>query len=205
MRETKIKERFIEWDSSLSDELIQRIQYRTGRREFLKTLAAAPLLSLSPNQLFAADQHNNGSWQREDPWLTLSVVHEHLFPADDDSPGAADIHATAYLKSVVELPGIDEEDKQFIKEGVGWLNGLSDDLYDKTFQQLTIEQKEDVLRKVEQSKAGGNWLSLILLYLIEALLADPVYGGNPEQVGWRWLAHQPGYPLPPEHKRYYKL
>ena len=50
-----------------------------------------------------------------------------------------------------------------------------------------------------------NWLSLLLTYLLEALLADPVYGGNPGGIGWQWLAHQPGFPTPPADKTWYKL
>jgi gluconate 2-dehydrogenase gamma chain len=61
------------------------------------------------------------------------------------------------------------------------------------------------LREIEQSRAGRNWLSLLLTYLLEALLADPVYGGNPDGIGWTWLEHQPGYPAPPRDKSWYKL
>ena len=61
------------------------------------------------------------------------------------------------------------------------------------------------MRQIEQSRAGRNWLSLLLTYVLEALLADPVYGGNPDGIGWQWLEHQPGYPRPPADKSWYKL
>jgi len=70
---------------------------------------------------------------------------------------------------------------------------------------ITSQQREDVLRQIEQSQAGRNWLSLLLTYLPEALLADPVYGGNPDGIGWTWLEHQPGYPTPPADKSWYRL
>ncbi len=66
-------------------------------------------------------------------------------------------------------------------------------------------QREALLRRIEQSRAGGNWLSLLLTYLLEALLADPVYGGNPDAIGWRWLEHQPGFPTPPADRTWYRL
>ena len=62
-----------------------------------------------------------------------------------------------------------------------------------------------MLRQIEQSNAGQNWLSLLLTYLLEALLADPVYGGNPDGIGWQWLEHQSGFPRPPADKTWYRL
>jgi len=46
---------------------------------------------------------------------------------------------------------------------------------------------------------------MLLTYILEALLTDPVYGGNPNGIGWTWLQHQPGFPTPTEDKKYYKL
>ena len=38
--------------------------------------------------------------------------------------------------------------------------------------------------------------------LFEALLLDPLYGGNKEEKGWKWLNHTPGFPRPTEELRY---
>jgi gluconate 2-dehydrogenase gamma chain len=45
---------------------------------------------------------------------------------------------------------------------------------------------------------------MLLDYIMEALLTDPVYGGNPNSIGWQWLKHQPGFPRPttPLKRRY---
>ena len=88
---------------------------------------------------------------------------------------------------------------------MGWLNDLSRQRYQRSFTALDASEQETVLRQIEQSKAGRNWLSLLLTYLLEALLADPVYGGNPGGIGWQWLEHQPGFPTPPEDKSWFKL
>ena len=42
-------------------------------------------------------------------------------------------------------------------------------------------------------------------YLFEAMLSPPSYGGNPNGIGWHWLEHQAGFPLPQAGKRYYEL
>ncbi|MEE8342688.1 MAG: gluconate 2-dehydrogenase subunit 3 family protein, partial [Gammaproteobacteria bacterium] len=75
----------------------------------------------------------------------------------------------------------------------------------RPFTALNEQERETVLREIEQSRAGRNWLSTLLTYLLEALLADPVYGGNPNGIGWQWLEHQPGYPLPPKDKAWHRI
>jgi gluconate 2-dehydrogenase gamma chain len=140
-----------------------------------------------------------------DPWLTLQAVQEHLFPSEDGSPGAKEIGALPFLRLVLESPGIEDEEKSFIRKGATWLNEIAQKLKSKSFSDLEENDRELVLRKIEQSQAGERWLSLIMSYLIEALLSDPVYGGNINQVGWAWLHHQPGFPRPSQDKMYFKL
>lgn len=137
---------------------------------------------------------------------TLSAVQGHLFPKAGDSPGAGDINALTYLQNnVLNDSARDQEEKQFILNGVGWLDDLSISTLNNNFIKLDEHQREKLLRKIEKSSAGENWLSTMLLYIFEALLSDPVYGGNPEGIGWKWLEHQPGFPRPPANKIYGEL
>ena len=176
-----------------------------NRREFMHILATAaaayPLSSLAINR----QQITSLSTAVEEPWLTLSVVQEHLFPAEKNSPGASDIKALTYLRGMMEAPGFDKEQLGLIHNGVGWLNDLAKQQYSKKFIQLDADSKEKILRRIEGSNAGSRWLSTLLTYLIEALLTDPVYGGNPNGIGWKWLQHQPGFPGPGENNKYFKI
>lgn len=144
-----------------------------------------------------------------DPWLSLAEVQEHLLPADHSadnySPGARDICALRFLRNMLQAPDTDTEEKEFIIKGVGWLNDLSVKNHKQVFSQLNSDEKEKVLRKIETSRAGSRWLSLMMTYLIEALLSDPVYGGNKDRQGWQWLEHIAGFPTPTTDQVYYKL
>jgi len=100
---------------------------------------------------------------------------------------------------------MDPDNRKFIVNGVGWLNDIASKRHEAVFIDLNGDQREDVLRQIEKTGAGERWISLILLYVFEALLSDPVYGGNTDQIGWRWLEHQPGFPRPPASQRYQKL
>ena len=174
------------------------------RRDFLSLLASAsaayPLSALANLKQQSLDIKS-----LSEPWKTIAAVQEHLFPAEKDSPGAYDIHAIVYLQNMLNRPGADQEEVQFIKDGQGWLNGMANKLHQEDFLNLSTKQKENVLRKIENSRAGYRWLDKQLEYILEALLSDPVYGGNHNGIGWEWLAHQPGFPAPTGKNLFYKL
>jgi gluconate 2-dehydrogenase gamma chain len=176
-----------------------------NRITLLASLAACFPVATLAQRRDAAAVAGHPVWRDQEPWRTLAAVQEHLFPAGPDVPGASDIGAIVYLHNSLENPAADAEDRQFIFNGVGWLNDLVREQDRQPFTALDEPQREAVLRDIERSRAGRNWLSLLLTYLLEALLADPVYGGNRDRIGWEWLEHQPGYPTPPPHKTWYRL
>jgi len=195
-----IKSYLSEWDRSVDNKYSQSVIESDSRRSFLKQLILG-----SAAVVFSESVVANVNKLNDPVWYTLSAVHLHMFPASENTPDANSINATAYLKSVLEWPGVDSDDKKFIIDGVGWLNGLSEKIFNSRFEKLDLQDKEMVLRTVEKSQAGENWLAMIMLYLIEALLTDPVYGGNTDGKGWEWLEHQPGFPHPSADKRYFNL
>lgn len=135
-------------------------------------------------------------------WAQLDAVQNHLFPSEPDAPGASEINALDYLRFVVADTRLDAEEREFILRGSGWLEDLTRRETGQGFLQLNVTEREQMLRKIAASAAGENWLATLQLYLCEALLADPVYGGNPGGIGWKWLGHNPGFPRPRLDKRY---
>jgi gluconate 2-dehydrogenase gamma chain len=145
--------------------------------------------------LFSSEQH-----------ATVVAVQEHLFPAGPDSPGATDINAATFLEWVITIPGIDPDARNTIVNGVGRVEDASRERFERSFHDLDGEERELLLRYLaDNTRWGEAWLSLMLYYVIEALLCDPAYGSNPDEVGWRWLEHQPGFPRPPADKIYGRL
>ena len=179
-----------------------------NRRQFIQLIAAAsagwPLSGVAADNVLGKT-HDEIYKSLQDPWLTLAEVQEHLFPADDNSPGAKDISALRFLSNMLDAPDTESEEKEFIFKGVGWLNDLSKTAHKTSFINLETKEKESVLRKIETSNAGSRWLSLMMSYLIEALLSDPVYGGNKDRKGWQWLEHKPGFLTPSTSHVYFKL
>jgi len=133
---------------------------------------------------------------------TLKEVLRHLFPATHNSPGADEINALIYLQFVLLDPQLDPRDQNFIINGIQWLDEECQKLFTSSFPELNTEQKEQVLREIEKEGWGERWLSYLLKYIFEALLTDPLYGGNSNGVGWAWLEHVPGYPKPGQENKY---
>lgn len=178
------------------------------RRRFLTRMIALGLLLRSPQTLsielretVAADPLGNG----QDPWQTLGAILAHMLPHSDAAPGADDVHALDYLRATLEHPSADTAWKARIVDGAHRVAMLSHEKHGQAFTQIDGAQREALLRQIESEPGGSRWLSKLLDFLIEGLLADPIYGGNTEQAGWRWLRHQPGFPRPPADKRWYLL
>lgn len=180
-----------------------------SRREFLYRLSLLSALATAwPAQALAALRaaaRPLPAWVNENPWRTLAELQEHLFPATEDGPGARDIHAVVYLRNNLESARADAELKNFILGRIDMLNSLARDRQGADFAALDFTARDDLLRGIVDDAVWRRWLSRLLTFLLESLLADPVYGGNPDGAGWKWLQHQPGFPTPPPGKLWYQL
>lgn len=190
----------------------QRRSRTIDRRGFFTRLSGATaLVALSPMAGGAEVSKQRGAGETQSPqlsdqqWQTLAAVQDHLFPSAPDSPGARDINATAYVNAVLADPRLDPAEGDFIKNGIGWLEKIARDAQGGPFVSLKPEKREAALQALNATGRGENWIATVLMYIFEALLGDPVYGGNPGGIGWDWLGHDPGFPRPPADKIYGKL
>ncbi len=186
------------------------------RRSFLSTSAGSILVANSPF-LFATQGEidNKGpilhSYKTTDTgltrrqWKTILAVQEHLFPSGENAPGAVEVNAKAFLYAVLSDANRDNEDRKLIKDGLLSLQDICRKKYKKRFIELEHKSREEALRTFEKTPKGTPWLMTILGYIFEALLTDPIDGGNPDGIGWKWLEHQPGFPRPAADNRYFLL
>ena len=160
-----------------------------NRRAFLKTSTAISLLAgLTLYKPTLAGQHDNS----DDSIETSSRLGKDFFSKEQHS----------VLDAVQMQLFPNDGDPDFIVKGITWLNDLSQKTHGAYFVALNQPQQDKVLKQVAKSQAGENWLSILLYYLTEALMLDPIYGGNPDMIGWKWLQHQAGFPRPVTGKTY---
>jgi len=138
-------------------------------------------------------------------WRTLGLVQEHLFPSETQAPGAREVNALSYLRFVMGWQGTDPAEWRILRSGLDRLLKITAQTTGGTFAALGSSARERVLRTLETEEGGTEWLLLVLDYLFEALLADPIYGGNPDGIGWRWLGVDPGHRRPRSDQRYFEL
>ena len=178
----------------------------SNRRNALKSAGGIAALVALPRIVFSKEQSLLlQDSVKIDPWQTLDAVLNHLLPESPTGPSAKDIQATMYLYNVMYEQPTEQDEKDFIVKGVGWLNGYANKQLNKAFVHLSFDEKETILRGISASQAGENWLSTLVGYILEAMLTPPVYGGNPDGIGWKWLDHKAGFPLPKAGNRYYEL
>jgi len=154
------------------------------RRIFIaSTILAGTALALRP-------QHQK-SHVPLDLFKTLEAVQEVLFPKGLDAPSASEFGATAYLANVSMHSSFLASDLRFLKRGAG---KLMDEYND--FLTQDADEQDETLREFTQSSLGENWVAFVLYFTIEGLLCDPIYGGNRNESGWKWLGHHAGQPRP---------
>lgn len=177
-----------------------------SRRVLLKSAAGMGAVSVMPAFVLNANEQTKLiQLTKTDPWLTLDATLNQLLPKSETGPSAKEINALAYLHQIFTVQPTEQEEKEFILKGVGWLNGYAQSEKGKAFATLSFEEKELLLRGISQSKAGSNWLNTLLGYIYQAMLAPPSYGGNTNGTGWQWLEHKAGFPLPAKGQRYFEL
>ncbi|MBI4357215.1 MAG: gluconate 2-dehydrogenase subunit 3 family protein [Gammaproteobacteria bacterium] len=180
------------------------------RRQFLVRMGATSLafiptysfLSTFPSKIVP---FKKGSLLSSKQLALLETLTEHFFPTEPDAPGAREINATGYLAWVIEDPKLDVSVRTFLVEGFTQLEHVSRQKTQKEFSQLSYDEQESVLRILEDTPFGHRWLKTVLDFVMEALLSDPIYGGNTGGAGWKWLHHTPPFPSPPQNKRYFLL
>lgn len=187
-----------------SENLVQKfLSGKIDRRTFLIVAASFgggyALSELIPYIFQSIDKSRILSSGRE---MVLKEVLRHLFPVTENAPGADEINALIYIQFVLADPNLDHRDQKFIVNGIEWLEEECQSLFTRSFMELSTAEKEEALRKIEKDNWGERWISALLKYIFEALLTDPIYGGNPDKIGWEWLSHIPGDPRPTELNRY---
>jgi hypothetical protein len=161
------------------------IVHGVSRRTFLQTTFLTSLVMVMSNkQLFASVT----------PLQTLAVVQEDLFPKEFVTKS----NALAYMSVVLKHSRISAENKRFIRNGTKWLHEESVKLFDRVYTELDSTQRDKVLKSIVKESWGKSWVKMVLSYILEASLGDPIYGINKGEFGWKWLGHSSGVPRPKE-------
>lgn len=174
------------------------------RRQFLIGISALGF-TLTPISAFLSKASPVKETNLSQQVSSFRALFEHLLPSEQEAPGAHEINAIGYLQWVLKDPKVNNAYRLFLLAGIQNLDEVSFKQTRKHFIELSHDAREKVLRALETTTEGYRWLKEILEFLMEALLGDPIYGGNTGEAGWKWLQHVPGFPRPLPNKRYFLL
>ena len=163
------------------------------RRDFL--FQSALLLSLPIAAASAKEYASKSVKIYAEPYQSIAYLYDDLFPAAQYF-SLKEINAIGYLYGVMHDDRVDLETKEFIINGTTWLNEEAVEKYKKRYIKLSSNERQEVLKDISMTRWGDSWLYTMMSYLFEAMLSDPIYGGNTEGRGWQWFDHEPGFPRP---------
>jgi hypothetical protein len=133
----------------------------------------------------------------EAEWETLDAALRRILPSDHGGPGAAEVNAVGYLDAVLQEPEIEEDVKARVRAGVRRLMDFADARGGERYAALPPEVQDEGVRQFEQPWAQQMWLRNVISFALEALLGDPIHGGNVGEAGWTWAGVEPP-PFRPE-------
>ncbi|MBV8415468.1 MAG: gluconate 2-dehydrogenase subunit 3 family protein, partial [Verrucomicrobia bacterium] len=141
---------------------------------------------LSQNQVFTALSLTEAA--------ALEALFEQLFPADENGPGASSMGVLHYLDRALSGPYALK--LEAYRLGLYALDAESESRFGKRFVDANGNQQQQLIAALEQGSAPHfravepkTFFELARAHLQEGLFADPIYGGNRDKAGWRFLGH----------------
>jgi gluconate 2-dehydrogenase gamma chain len=174
-------------------------EWLLSRKAFVKSLVLSGIaLQLPWLQSCATAQENFGDIHplNLSQFKTCREIQNVLFPSDGNGPGAIEINSDKYLLWILRDPILDKKENDYFINNINQFTNECKAKYNDVFYELNGLQKSEFITSISKTNWGKPWLSRMLTLIFEALLLDPIYGGNTNKEGWKWLEHDPGSPRP---------
>ena len=149
----------------------------------------APASSPPMVHAMAGDPHH-GAFLNEEDSATVAALTERLMPGAPGKPGAREAGVTNYID--LALSGAYTSLQDFYRRGLAALDAHCRQTFKAPFRRLKADQQDEVIGALEVGKAPAfTWPSAraffetVRTHTMEAMFADPIYGGNRDFAGWK--------------------
>ena len=191
------------------EEIIDDYQWEMSRKDFLSSLLAVGavaslsfLTSCETKESKEVSRDFDCSPLSKNQLKVLQAFQLILFPEEGRGPSALDVNADKWFVYTLNEKRVPQRDKDFFTEHLNGLNDFSKEKHAKSFDTLSRLKQEELVALFFENGTQKRWGSRMLSLIFEALLLDPIYGVNPDKVGWKWLGHNPGLPRPTAETKY---
>jgi len=112
----------------------------------------------------------------------LSALAAEIIPSDD-GPGATEAGAVYFIDRA--LTTFDTGKRDEYKQGLRQIEGLRAKLFPQSasVEGLTREQRRELIRGFETAE----FFEILRTHVVLGFLANPEYGGNRGEVGWKYI------------------
>jgi gluconate 2-dehydrogenase gamma chain len=116
----------------------------------------------------------------------IEAMAERIIPGDAESPGAREAGVVYFIDRA--LATFDRERQPLYKEGLAMLQARTREMFPGAtlFSQLKPEQQIQLLTAIEKT----DFFEAVRVHTIMGFLADPSYGGNRGQAGWKLIGFE---------------
>ncbi len=164
-----------------------------SRRKVLQSAVSATSVSLIPLTSCTTPISAPKKVLSREAWLILEAFTDRIIPADDNGPGAVAAGVPYYIEN--SLADWNAAELDSLSAGLFALTTAARNRYDLDFQLLSADNKDALLRDMEDGKIAGfensaGIFSRLHRLTLEGMFSDPYYGGNQGYVGWDLI----GYP-----------
>lgn len=120
-----------------------------------------------------------------DDAIEVEAMAAQIIPTDD-SPGGREAGVIYFIDRA--LVTFDRERQPAYKEGLEMLGAHTREMFPESiaFSKLSSGQQIQLLTAIEETE----FFEAVRLHTIMGFLADPSYGGNRDQVGWKLIGFQ---------------
>lgn len=196
------------------NDLLETPQQNWGmeRRKWLKLALAGVVLSQVP--WIVSCDNNDGSGDSEEPVLdgkgilsedemkSLYIIQNILVPNDGNGPSAGMVNAHDYFIWMLNDDKLIASEKEYFITKLQDLINLSKEKFGNSINTLSKKDQELFISNNIESGWTQTFLSRMITVIFEAMLLDPIYGGNPDEIGWDWLEHIGGSPRATAQTKY---
>jgi gluconate 2-dehydrogenase gamma chain len=177
--------------------------WETNRRSFLRAaLIAGAASQIAWFTSCSTELEAANDYLTAEQSTILKSIQEIIWPNDGNGPSADDLNTFGYTLWVFGNNYNKHEDRKYLIEGLNWADETSQEIYFKKYVALDQEEKDAITEKFTKLNWGKNWMSIMVTLVMESVLLDPIYGGNKNEAGWKWLEHKAGIPRPTEETRF---
>lgn len=188
------------------EEIVDDYKWEMSRKEFIHSLLIVGAVSQIPffSSCETKDELRifNSAPLSKSQLQVLQSVQLILFPKEGSGPSALEVNADKWIVYVLNDDREPQREKDFIIDHIDGLIEFTQNKLKTNFDLLSREKQQQLLEKYFEDKTHRRWGSRLLTLIFEALLLDPIYGVNPDEIGWKWLKHNPGMPRPTERTKY---